>query len=102
MHRPTEAAMLAELLRAALGKVVDAADVCGGQPIKVLPRTFPQVESIVRVCTFHRVAWSLESSSTMDANLETANIDVVVVLPVLTASSRTFPEIGLSFLLSDR
>lgn len=102
MHRPTEAAMLAELLRAELGKVVDAADVRGGQPIKVLPRTFAQVESILRVCGFHRVAWSLESSSKMGADPDAADIDVMVVLPMLTASNSTFPEMDLSVLLSDR
>jgi hypothetical protein len=86
MHRCQEAEKLAELLRVSLADVVDAANVCGHRPIKVSPRTFQQVQSILRVCDFHKVGWSLESGSTMDEGPDPGEVDIVVSLALLTAS----------------
>lgn len=87
MHRCHEAAKLAELLRASLAEVVDVADICRHRPIKVSPRTFQQVQSILRVCDFHKVGWSLESGSKMDEGAEPGEVDVVLSLALLTASN---------------
>jgi hypothetical protein len=81
-----EADTLAKLLRASLVEVLDEADVCGCRPIKVSPRTSLQVRSILRVCDFHKVGWSLESGSTMDEGLDSGEVDVLVSLALLTAS----------------
>lgn len=89
MHRSHEAAKLAELLRASLAEVVDAEDICGRQPIKVSPRTFQQVQSILRVCDFHKVGWSLESGLKMDEGAEPGEVDVVLSLALLTAGTES-------------
>jgi hypothetical protein len=87
MHRCQKAAKLAELLRASLAEVVDAANVCGHRPIKVSPRTNQQILSILRVCEFHKVGWLLESGSKLDGGAEPGEVDVVVSLALLTASN---------------
>ncbi|WP_291099993.1 hypothetical protein [Hydrogenophaga sp.] len=87
MHPCQEAEKLAELLRASLAEVVDAANVCGRRPIKVSPRTFHQIQSILRVCDFHKVGWSLESGSKMDQGADPGEVDVVLSLALLTASN---------------
>jgi len=86
MSLSREADTLAELLRVSLAEVVDAASVCGRRPIKVLPRTLWQVQSILRVCDFHKVGWSLESGSTTDEGPGPGEVDVVVSLALLTSS----------------
>ncbi len=88
-HQHQEAEKLAELLRASLAEVVDAANVCGRRPIKVAPRTIQQVQSILRVCDFHKIAWSLESDSKMDAGANPDEVDVVVSLALLSTSNES-------------
>lgn len=89
MHQCQAAEKLAELLRASLTEVLDAANVCGRRPIKVAPRTFQQVHSILRVCDSHKVGWSLESGSKMDEGADPGEVDVVVSLALLTTSNDT-------------
>jgi len=96
MHRSHEAAKLAELLRASLAEVVDAANVCGHRPIKVSPRTIQQVQSILRVCDFHKVGWSLESGSKMGEGAEPGEVDVVLSLALLIASTEAEDRTSLS------
>lgn len=89
MHRCQEAEKLAELLLASLAEVVDAEDICGRRPIKVSPRTFQQVQSILRVCDFHKVGWSLESGSRMDEGADLGEVDVVLSLALLTPGTES-------------
>lgn len=89
MHRCPEAAMLAELLRASLAEVVDAANVCGHRPIKVSPRTVQQVQTLLRVCEFHKVGWSLESGSEVSEGAAPGEVDVVLSLELLSASNES-------------
>ena len=79
-----EAKKLSALLLASLAEVAPAADICcESQPIRVSPRTFQQVQSIVRVCAFHRVAWALEGKSGATENTASREVDVVLSLALL-------------------
>ncbi|WP_309683427.1 hypothetical protein [Polaromonas sp.] len=83
MYQPQAANKLAELLRASLTEVLAPGDACGRQPIKVSPRTMQQLQSALRVCRFHRVAWSLESDLKINEDVRTGEIDVVLSLALL-------------------
>lgn len=84
-HR-RDATKLAEHLRASLVEVVSASDVCEGHPIRVSPRTLQQAQSILRLCCFHRVAWALECISTISADENALDLDVVLSLTLLMES----------------
>jgi len=86
MHRCHDATKLADLLRASLVEVVSASGISEGHPMKVSPRTLQQVESILRICCFHRVAWTLDSASKMIDDGNAVDVDVVLSLSFLTES----------------
>lgn len=90
MRRCHEAKKLAGVLRASLEEVVAAEDICyEGQSIKVLPRTCEQVQSVVRVCSFHRVSWSLEIGPKPLEDSEMCRVDVVLSLAMLLGSNNS-------------
>ena len=84
MHYRHDATKLGELLRASLVEVVSASDVCEGHPIKVSPRSLQQVQRVLRICCFHRVAWTLDSDPKMFADKKALDVDVVLSLTFLT------------------
>ena len=86
-HR-RDATKLTEHLRASLGEVISASDVCEGHPIKVSPRSLQQIQSILRICCFHRVAWTLECDSKMSADEKALDVDVVLSLTFLIESHK--------------
>jgi hypothetical protein len=87
MYRCHDATTLAKLLRTSLIEVVSAADVSEGHPIKVSPRSIQQVQSILRICCFHRVAWMFESGSKMIEDGQAPDVDIVLSLAFLIESS---------------
>ena len=86
MHRCHDAMKLADLLRASLVEVVSASDICEGHPMTVSPRSLQQVESILRICCFHRVAWTLGSASKRIDDGMAVDVGVVLSLSLLTES----------------
>ena len=86
-HR-RDATKLAEHLRASLVEVVSASDLCEGRPIKVSPRSLQQAQSILRLCCFHRVAWTLEYDSEISDDEKALDVDVVLSLTLLMGSHR--------------
>jgi FAD/FMN-containing dehydrogenases len=87
MYRCHDAATLAKLLRTSLIEVVSAADVSEGRPIKVSPRSIQQVQSILRICCFHRVAWMFESGLKLIEDGQAPDVDIVLSLTFLMESS---------------
>ena len=83
MPQRRDATKLAEHLRASLVEVVSASDVCEGHPIKVSPRSLQQAQSILRLCCFHRVAWTLECDSKISDDEKALGVDVVLSLTFL-------------------
>jgi hypothetical protein len=94
MYRGHDATTLAKLLRISLIEVVSAADVSEGRPIKVSPRSIQQVQSILRICSLHRVAWMFESGSKMIEDGQSPEVDIVLSLTFLIESS-DLPHLAL-------
>ena len=84
-HR-RDATKLAEHLRASLVEVVSASDVREGHPIKVSPRSLQQIQSILSICCFHRVAWTLECDPKISDDEKALDVDVVLSLTFLIES----------------
>jgi len=88
MKPSDDATNLAKLLRAPLVEALSAANVGEGFPIKVSPRSPHQLESVVRICCFNRVAWTLESALKIIDDGRALDYDVVVSLVFLVESQK--------------
>lgn len=94
MKPSDDATNLAKLLRASLVEALSAANVGEGYPIKVSPRSPHQLESVIRLCCFNRVAWTLESALEIIGDGRARDVDVVVSLGFLIQSHKSDGELA--------
>ncbi len=94
MKPSDDAKNLAKLLRASLVEALSAENVGGGYPIKVSPRSLHQLESVIRVCCFDRVAWTLEFALETIGDGRARDVDVVVSLGFLIQSHKSGGELA--------
>lgn len=88
MKPSDDATNLAELLRAPLIEALCVANVSEGYPIKVSPRSLHQLESVIHICCFNRVAWTLETALEIIDDGGALDYDVVVSLVFLVESHK--------------